>query len=108
MHWKVVFILTFLAFSPLLKAQTSQYDSTKTGVYLFHNNGKLVAKGYFKNGKRHQIWSWYDSEGHLNYQIKYKNGRPLWTIYFKNNEPYERINRHGKKRNIKNCECNQH
>jgi len=44
-------------------------------------------------------------EGLITKQVKYKHGKPLWIIYYEQNKPWLKINRFGKKRVIRACEC---
>jgi len=82
-------------------------DSTKTGTYFFKTNQKTTIKGYFKNAKRHKIWTWYNGDGSIQKQVKYKQGSQIWLVYFDNNKPWLRIDRYGKRHIIRVCECNE-
>lgn len=99
--------LTVVFFASQGFSQSSTSDSTKTGTYYFKTNSTFSVKGYFKNAKRHKIWTWYNADGSLHKQIKYKHGRHLWIIYFEKNKPWLKINRHGKRRVIRACDCRE-
>jgi len=86
-------------------AQTSLNDSTKTGGYSYVNPNKIKVDGYFKNTQRHKLWTWSNQENELLKQTKYKHGKQLWVIYFEKSKPWLKINRHGKKRIIRPCDC---
>ena len=98
---------TVLFFASLGFSQSTTSDSTKTGTYYFKTNSTVSVKGYFKNAKRHKIWTSYNADGSLHKQIKYKHGRHLWIIYFEKNKPWLKINRHGKRRVIRACDCRE-
>ncbi len=100
--------LAVLFFASKGFCQSATSDSTKTGIYYFKNNNIISVKGYFKNAKRHKIWTWYNADGSLHKQIKYKHGRHLWIIYFEKNKPWLKINRHGKRRVIRACDCREY
>ena len=99
----LITILLFFA----LKGFSQVNDSLKTGTYYFKTDGKVFVKGYFKNTKRHKIWTWYNSDGSHSKQIKYKNGKRLWTVHFEKNKPWLKINRYGKRRIIRACDCRE-
>ena len=99
--------LAVLFFASKGFCQSATSDSTKTGIYYFKNNNIISVKGYFKNTKRHKIWTWYNADCSLNKQIKYKHGRHRWIIYFEKNKPWLKINRHGKRRVIRACDCRE-
>lgn len=104
---RLIFILAILFFAPKVFSQSQKSDSTKTGKYYFKNHDTVAIKGYFKNTKRHKIWNWYNSDGTLHKQIKYKNGQQLWVLYFEKNKPWLKINRHGKRKVIRACKCRE-
>ena len=106
MRW-VISSLIFIFFASQSFSQTGTLDSAKTGYYYFKNDERIFLKGFFKDSKRHKIWTWYYADGSLNKQIKYKNGKQLWTIYFEKNKPWLKINRYGKRRIIRACECRE-
>jgi len=103
--YRSVLLCLFICFTMHLKAQLVQNDSICNGYYKQYNNAQLQIKGYFKKGKRHKIWAWYSVEGLITKQVKYKHGKPLWIIYYEQNKPWLKINRFGKKRVIRACEC---
>ena len=102
-----LFLLILLIFALKGFSQIEIGDSSKTGIYYFKENEKVAIKGYFKNTKRHKIWTWYNNDGSLSKQIKYKNGKRLWTVYFEKNKPWLKINRYGKRRIIRACDCRE-
>lgn len=104
-HFTLPLLILFFAVKSF--SQTTQSDSSKTGYYYFKTNDILYIKGYFKDTKRHKIWTWFYADGSLNKQIRYKKGRQLWTVYFEKNKPWLKINRYGKRRVIRACECRE-
>lgn len=104
---KVFFAFLILFFTPKAFSQTAQSDSTQTGYYFFKFNEKVTVKGYFKNSKRHKIWTWYNADESLSKQIKYKRGKQLWIIYYEKNKPWLRIDRYGKRHVIRACDCRE-
>lgn len=49
----------------------------------FDENGKVLSKGIYKNGKRHGKWFFYDIDEQLMESGSYKNGMKegLWVVY---------------------------
>jgi len=86
-------------------AQIHSNDSTKNGTYWNVLKDSVEVRGYFKDSKRHKVWTWYNKDGSRLKQSKYKHGIPRWTIYFENNKPWLKINRKGRQRVIKECDC---
>ena len=105
--WRIIFLSIFLFAASQGFAQNVTNDSTKTGTYYFKDSDTIAIKGYYKNTKRHKIWNWYNADGTLHKQIKYKNGQQLWTIYFEINKPWLKIDRYGKRRIIRACKCRE-
>ena len=99
--------LTVLFFASKGFSQSATSDSTINGTYYFKTNNAVSVKGYFKNTKRHKIWTWYNADGSLHKQIKYKHGRQLWIIYLEKNKPWLKIDRNGKRRVIRACDCRE-
>lgn len=104
---RLVFFLSILFFAPKTFGQTQNFDSTKNGKYYFKTHDTVTVSGYFKNLKRHKIWNWYNPDGTIHKQIKYKNGQQLWILYFEKNKPWLKINRHGKRKVIRACKCRE-
>ncbi len=104
---RLIVLLSILFFSSNAISQATNQDSTKTGPYYFKNQDHLSVSGYFKNSKRHKIWNWYNPDGTLKKQMKYKNGQALWILYFEKNKPWLKINRKGKRKIIRACECRE-
>ena len=107
MALRLVLSLIFLFFVSQGFSQTETNDSTQTGTYYFKSNDKITIHGYFKNTKRHKIWTWYTANGNINKKIKYKYGKQLWIIYYEKNKPWLKINRYGKRRIIRACDCRE-
>ncbi|MFM9946064.1 MAG: hypothetical protein ACKVQB_12620 [Bacteroidia bacterium] len=105
--FRFVLSFIFLFFASQSFTQSGTLDSSKTGIYYFKTVEKVTVKGYFKNTKRHKIWTWYNVDGSIHKQIKYKQGQQLWLIYFEKNKPWLKINRHGKKKVIRACKCQE-
>ena len=95
-----------LLLSCSLSAQNQQ-DSSKNGRYIFKKNDKDWIVAYYKNTKRHQIWTWYMDDGTVDKKIKYKKGRRIWTIYYEKNKVWLKIDRFGKRRIIRQCRCRE-
>jgi antitoxin component YwqK of YwqJK toxin-antitoxin module len=101
-----LFLIALVLFSYNLGfGQSMVNDSTLNGFYSFYHHDTIKVKGYFKKTKRHKIWTWYNADASIHKQIKYKHGKPLWTIYFENNKVWLKVNRYGKKRIIRACDC---
>jgi len=92
-------------FSSGLFAQQSNNDSTTNGKYRYYLKDSILVKGYYKDVKRHKIWTWYNKDGTRSRQTKYKHGKQLWTLYFEKDKAWLRINRYGKRTVIKECDC---
>ena len=104
---KVVLAFLILFFTPKVFSQTAQSDSTKPGIYYFKTDEKVTVKGYFKNTKRHKIWTWYNADGNFSKQIKYKQGKQIWIIYYEKNKPWLKIDRYVKRHIIRACDCRE-
>jgi antitoxin component YwqK of YwqJK toxin-antitoxin module len=54
---------------------------------IYHNNGNIWYKGFFKNDLRHGYWERYWSNGNLLSKGNYNNGEPdgYWEWYCYNN-----------------------
>ena len=105
--WRIFLIILVLVFASKLNAQSFQNDSTQNGYYLFKVNDSVKIKAYFKSDKRHKIWTWYNTDGSTFKQVKYKNGKLIWLIYFEKNKVWLKINRKGKRRIIRACDCRE-
>lgn len=91
-----------------VSAQQQTNDSSKNGKYLFYNYGKTEIDGYFKDQKRHGIWTWYNPDSSVRKKIRYKKGRMLWIIYYEQNKVWLKIDRYGKRRVIRPCDCREY
>ncbi len=105
MLYRLLYLSILVCISGFSIGQTVQNDSTKAGQYKQFSGQQLQIKGYFKEGKRHKIWVWYSQEGFITKQVKYRHGRPLWAIYYEQNKPWLKVNRVGRKRVIRACDC---
>ena len=88
-----------------LVAQPNNSDSTQNGAYVVSGQGNILIRGSFKNQKRQGIWTWYEPNGFTQKKIRYKKGKALWTLYYDQNKVWLKINRYGKRRVIRECEC---
>lgn len=104
---KIIFLLIFFGISTAF-CQIQTNDSTRNGKVIFTQKNGLKVKGNFKNKKRHKIWTWYNVDGTLHKQIKYKNGKTIWILYFEKNKAWLKINRHGKRKVIRPCNCREY
>lgn len=58
-----------------------------TGEHIrYHDNGKVLVKTYYKNGFRDKIWYWYRSDGSLELEEVYKEGRVQSRTFYDNKE----------------------
>ncbi len=104
---RLVLLCTVCFFSYGAYSQIGNSDSTQNGRYFQYKNQTILTKGYFKNQKRHKLWTWYQTDGSMTKQIRYNNGKPVWILYFDKNKPWLKINRFGKRRIIRACECRE-
>ena len=45
------------------------------GEYIsYHQNGEILLKGYFEDGKQHGIWTEFHEDGSLYWNLRYING----------------------------------
>ncbi|MCB9251749.1 MAG: hypothetical protein H6605_04740 [Flavobacteriales bacterium] len=101
------FVLSLILVSSLsLKAQ-DRNDSIKNGKYVFYSKEVRHIDAYYKNQKRHRIWTWYLPDGGIDKKIKYRKGKRLWVIYYEKNKPWIKIDRYGKRRIIRPCKCRE-
>ena len=58
------------------------YEDLSTKL-TYYGNGQVKEKGYFKNGKKHSLWSYFDRDGHLLIQRYFSYGKPssIWIWY---------------------------
>ena len=51
--------------------------------YEYYGNGQIKVKGYFKNKKKHSLWTYYDREGHLLIERYFSYDMPnnIWIWY---------------------------
>ncbi|MCC6721617.1 MAG: hypothetical protein IT243_05400 [Bacteroidia bacterium] len=102
----LLFLLISFSFSKS-NSQNQKVDSTENGKFVRVEKNELKLYGYYKNSKRHKIWTWYNTDGTLNKQIKYKKDKIVWVLYFENNKAWLKINRKGKRKIIRACNCRE-
>jgi len=106
---KNVILFGFLLFTiSSVSAQQNLNDSTKNGKYRFYSNNKTEVEGNFKDQKRHGIWTWYNPDSSVRKKIRYKKGRTLWIIFYEQNKVWLKIDRYGKRRVIRACDCREY
>lgn len=103
---KILVLSVLFYFSKTSFCQNNN-DSTKEGKFTKIEKNGLKLSGYYKNSKPHKIWTWYNIDGTLHKQIKYKNSKIIWILYFENNKAWLKINRHGKRKVIRACNCRE-
>lgn len=105
----VLFLIFLLNLSINSLAQNTVNDSTKNGKYLVYSaNNSLEMDGYFKDLKRHGIWTWYNPDKSIRKKIRYKKGKTLWVIFYEQNKVWLKIDRYGKRRVIRACDCREY
>ena len=107
MNMRLSLLLILIFFGSKTYSQKNETDSTKNGKYTETDKNGLKIYGHYKNSKRHYIWTWYNPDGTLHKQIKYKNGKAIWILYFENNKAWLKINRNGKRKIIRACNCRE-
>jgi antitoxin component YwqK of YwqJK toxin-antitoxin module len=99
----LIFFATKSSFS-----QQNLNDSSKNGKYLFYTNNKIEVEGNYKDQKRHGIWTWYNPDSSIRKKVRYKKGRTLWIIFYEQNKVWLKIDRYGKRRVIRACDCREY
>tara|TARA_B100000029_G_C17236034_1_gene837210 strand:- start:4 stop:660 length:657 start_codon:yes stop_codon:yes gene_type:complete len=58
-------------------------NSDLTDMIEYYGNGQIKVKGYFKNGLKHSLWSYFDRSGHLLIERYFSYGKPsnIWIWY---------------------------
>ena len=101
--------------SYIYKNDGTMKDYTGNSKY-YYENGQLLQKKNYKDGKRHGLWEYYYRHGQLKWQHKYKqgkkygldegyygNGQVKWRQKYKNGEPNgprEEYHRNGKLKKV--------
>ena len=44
---------------------------------MYHNNGQIHFKGFYKNGKFEGVWKTYAEDGQLEHSVIYENGERI-------------------------------
>lgn len=105
----VLFLVILLSLSITSIGQYAYNDSTKNGKYVVYSANNLPEiEGNFKDHKRHGIWTWYNPDKSFRKKIRYKNGRTLWVIFYEQNKVWLKIDRYGKRRVIRACDCREY
>ncbi|NUM32820.1 MAG: hypothetical protein HUU47_10930 [Bacteroidetes bacterium] len=102
----VCLLLFFLGISNSF-CQRLEIDSSKNGKFSLTEKNGLKVSGMYKNSKRCKIWTWHYPDGTLYKQIKYKKSKLIWILYFENNKAWLKINRFGKRKVIRQCNCRE-
>jgi hypothetical protein len=71
----------------------------------YHPNKQKAFVAKYKNGLRHGVWQYYHSDGDVDRRIKYKKGKRRWTYIYKDEKIAVTIDRKGKVRKKRECDC---
>ena len=62
-------------------------EGAGTACHMYHNNGKLLAKGSYVNREKDSLWLYYSAKGVLTGEEFYRDGKKhgVWKTYFAEN-----------------------
>jgi len=95
-----------LLFAMLLLTAQMQAFPPVNGYYKeLYKSGHPKEQGYFRDGKKHKTWIYYNENGTVHLKEKWKSGALIWQIFYEKGRVSHTIDKDGKVTQKSKCGC---